>query len=112
MSTRVALFVPEGVELPASPELEDVPVSPIDEAAQALAEGRCDAAVLVTDGLAPDALAALADTVARAGKPVIEVQSERWDGEQHSPLTAVCRGVIAGFGPAAAGRAVRLLRGA
>jgi 3-dehydroquinate dehydratase len=65
---------------------------------QAAFLGRYDGAVFVSDGIPADRLAVVAGSVRGAGYPVIEVQSHPWRGEEHSPLTAACRGVIAGFG--------------
>ena len=69
-----------------------------------------DAAVLVSDRFTADEIAQIAGAIATLGKPVIEVRSTRWDGESPSPLSAACRGVIAGFGDAGAAAAVRLLQ--
>jgi hypothetical protein len=65
--------------------------------------------VLISDGLDAAGLEALAAAVGESGRPCIEVRSERWDGQSPSPLSAACRGVIAGFGVAAAHQAAALL---
>lgn len=77
------------------------------EAAAALQAPGWDAAVLLSDAIPPAEEPALATAVRAAGRPVIEVRRERWDGETWSPLTAVCRGVISGFGLAGVAAAVR-----
>ncbi|MGH2631984.1 MAG: hypothetical protein ACRDG3_01120 [Tepidiformaceae bacterium] len=56
-------------------------------------------AVILSDGLLESA-DALAFAIKTSGRSAIEVRGERWDGETESPLSASCRGVIAGFGPA------------
>jgi 3-dehydroquinate dehydratase len=44
-----------------------------------------------------------------AGAQVVEVRFTRWDGEEHSEVSAACRGVIAGFGMEGVAAAVGLL---
>lgn len=67
-------------------------------------------AVICTGGLAPEDLAPLAAAVAAHPASCIEVRSDAWDGESHSPVAAACRGVISGFGAGGVRRAVELLR--
>lgn len=55
-------------------------------------------AVLCSDALDAADLADVAAAVRAAPGPVVEVRSAPWDGETHSPLSAACAGVIAGFG--------------
>ena len=64
--------------------------------------------VLCSDGLSA-AEHERAAAVAAAGAAVVEVRSASWDGETHSPLSAACVGVIAGFGLAGVSAAVDLL---
>jgi len=61
-----------------------------------------DGAVLVSDGLPPAWLPMAVAAVRGAKYPVVEVTGNRWDGVSHSPLTAACRGIVAGFPSAAA----------
>jgi len=67
-------------------------------------------AVVVSDGLL-DSADAVAFAIKSSGRSCIEVRSERWDGQAESALSAACRGVIAGFGPAGVVAAVDLLLG-
>jgi len=70
-------------------------------------------AVLVTDGLDAEDLDTLAAALKGRGGPCVEVRLSGWDGETHSPVSAVCRGVISGFGADGVLRAVEFLgRGA
>ena len=66
-------------------------------------------AVIVSTGLPEPGLRAVAEAVRAHPAPCIEVQDGRWDGESHSPLSAACRGVIAGFGAAGITRALEAL---
>ena len=70
-----------------------------------------DGVVIVTDGLPETALGEVAEAIRVAAKPAIEVRSGRWDGDTSSPVSATCRGVIAGFGPNALLAAAKLLVG-
>ena len=66
--------------------------------------------VLCSDGLAANDLGVVAEALVTVdGTTIIEVQHERWDGETHSPVSAACAGVIAGFGPSGVAAAVALL---
>ncbi|MCC6383111.1 MAG: hypothetical protein IT304_11450 [Dehalococcoidia bacterium] len=69
-----------------------------------------DVALLLSDGLDAEGEAAVAAAVRASGRPVVEVQSVRWEGERHSPLTAACRGVVAGFGAHALAAVLRSLQ--
>lgn len=79
------------------------------EAACAALGGHFDAALLLSDGLDAEGEETVAAAVRACGYPVVEVQSARWEGERHSPLTAACRGVVAGFGAGALAVALRAL---
>ncbi len=68
-------------------------------------------AVLITDHLDDEDLDSLAAAIRERGGPVVEVRLSGWDGETHSPVSAVCRGVTSGFGADGIVRAVELLRG-
>ncbi len=107
----ILVLFPEGslpAELPAV--VEAVAYAGADGLANGLARDFA-AAVLVSDGLLADDLEQAAEAVRGCGRPVIEVRSERWDGATSSPLSAACRGVISGFGPAGVQAAVALARG-
>lgn len=68
-----------------------------------------DAAVLMSDAIPPADADLVAKAVTRAARPIIEVRGSRWDGTEPSPISAACRGVIAGFGVDGVVAAVRLL---
>jgi 3-dehydroquinate dehydratase len=96
--------------------LGDVPaegaaIAPYRSAEEVIAALRGDftGAVLLSDALADDELAAVANAVRTSGRPVIEVRSASWDGVTHSPLSAACRGIVAGFGLAGVREALRAL---
>jgi 3-dehydroquinate dehydratase len=69
-------------------------------------------AVLVTDGLDSEDLDSLAGAIRERGGPCIEVRFGSWDGETHSAVSAVCRGVISGFGRDGVVRAIEFLAAA
>lgn len=104
----IAVFVPSGLDVPDLPSAAVHRFdSPGDLAAQlARTPG---IAVLVSDGLEGEAAASIADAVRSHEGQVIEVQFNSWDGISHSPLSAVCRGVVAGFGPAGVAAAIAAL---
>jgi hypothetical protein len=91
---------------------DDVTIVRYHSAADAIGElgGSADAAIIVSDGLRPEELPAVAEAVRASNKRCIEVRGEAWDGTTFSPLSAACRGAVSGFGPAAVARAVELLR--
>jgi 3-dehydroquinate dehydratase len=100
---NVTVFAPPSTELPALPAGADVVrYATARELVAGLREGM--RAVIVTDGLSGGD--AVAHAIRTLGASAIEVQSQRWDGETHSELTAACRGVIAGFGAGAVAYAV------
>ena len=66
-------------------------------------------AVLVTDGLDAEDLNSLAAAIKERRGSCIEVRSAVWDGVTGSPVAAVCRGVISGFGSDGLRRAFELL---
>jgi 3-dehydroquinate dehydratase len=86
-----------------------VPYSSLEDVTAALTSTD-GPAVLVSDGLLEEQLAALAAEIRRLRRQVIEVRAERWDGASFSPLSAACRGVISGFGLDGIGAALHLLR--
>ena len=67
-------------------------------------------AVLLSDLIPPTYEAIVASAIRQANRPVVEVRTQRWDGELLSPVSAVCRGVISGFGLSGVEAAVALLR--
>jgi 3-dehydroquinate dehydratase len=67
------------------------------------------AAVVCTDGIADEEAESVATAIRERAAPCVEVRLGPWDGESHSPVSAVCRGVISGFGVAGVVRAVELL---
>ena len=109
--TDVAVLVPEGVSGEA-PALEGTLKLTYGAALDLVVSLRALAnpAVILSDGLAEDALDAVAAAVRDHSAACIEVRLERWDGHTFSPLSAACRGVISGFGMNGVGAAVSLLR--
>lgn len=67
-------------------------------------------AVICTDTIPPDESESVVTAIRERTAPCIEVRLAGWDGESHSPISAACRGVISGFGPAGVVRAADLLR--
>lgn len=76
---------------------------------QLIAEG-ASAFVLVSDSIPDDELTVVARAVHDGRTPCIEVRGEAWDGTTFSSLSAVCRGVISGFGLAGIPPAIDVLR--
>jgi hypothetical protein len=112
VSRRVLVVAPASVAgalQGASAEVRAYHTAP--EAAAALQSPGWEAAVLLSDGIPPGDDVAVATVVRAAGRPVIEVRRERWDGDTWSPLSAACRGVIAGFGLAGVGAAIGVAAG-
>jgi hypothetical protein len=79
-----------------------------DEAA-AFLERHAGPAVLCSDGLESPDHERVAAAIRASTRDVIEVRAARWNGTDESPVSAACRGAIAGFGPAAIACALRLL---
>ena len=105
----IRVIAPAATELPAVEGAEVVRYKTAAEAVSALTG--TSHAVLVSDALPAEDLSRMAEAIRSGGVTVVEVHSERWDGETHSPLTAACRGVIGGFGTGAVRYAVELLNG-
>lgn len=104
----VLVILPAGTAPPSLPDGVDVHICATPaEVVAALAAATGDA-VLCVDGLGGEA--EIAEAVAAADGSVIQVEQEAWDGQAHSPVSAACRGVIAGFGIAGVSAAVALLR--
>jgi hypothetical protein len=104
----VLLVVPASVAAAIAPGAAEVRAyHTASEAAAALQSPGWDTAVLLSDAIPPADEDALATVVRAAGRPVIEVRRERWDGETWSPLTAACRGIVSGFGLAGVAAAAR-----
>ena len=105
--TGILVMLPAGLEPPPLPE--DVEVrfcATSGEVAAALRQAGDDV-VLCVEGL-PDS-EVIAGAVRTAEATVILVEPDPWDGESHSPVSAACSGVIAGFGIAGVSAAVALL---
>lgn len=104
----ILVILPAGATPPALPDGVEVhtcatPTEVVD--ALSAATG---GVVLCVDGLGGEA--EIAEAVAGVGSAVILVEQGAWDGEAHSPVSAACGGVIAGFGMAGVSAAVALLR--
>ncbi|MDE2932834.1 MAG: hypothetical protein OXS47_03065 [Chloroflexota bacterium] len=103
----VLVILPAGVAPPPLPEGVEVRTcANSGEVAAALRQTGGDV-VLCVDGL-PDA-EVIAGAVRTVGAAVILVEQDAWDGEAHSPVSAACAGVVAGFGIAGVAAAVALL---
>lgn len=66
-------------------------------------------AVLVTDSLDAEDLDTLAVAIRERSGQCLEVRLGPWDGETHSPVSGLCRGVISGFGQDGVIRALEYL---
>ena len=108
MTPPVLVLVPAHSTAPAMAGSEVVVYATAVDIAAALAAHPGAPAVLWSDGLAPGEVPG---GVAGRASGVIEVRSARWDGATPSPLSAVCRGVVAGFGLRGVVAAVALLTG-
>ena len=106
----VLVILPAGVAPPPLPEGVEVRTCATSgDVAAALRQAGGDV-VLCVDGL-PDA-EVIAGAVRTAEATVILVEPGAWDGETHSPVSAACTGVVAGFGVTGVSAAVALLRDA
>lgn len=99
MPSSATVLVPPGVDLEAPAAL----VVTYDPAAPAAAFSQAPGPVAFVSDPALDVPAAVAAIRAHP-HPVVEVRPTHWDGFSPEPIAAVCRGVIAGFGPSAAVR--------
>ena len=105
----ILVILPEGIAPPPLPDGVDVRICATPaEVAAALGAAAGDA-VLCIDGLA--GAGEIAEAAVACAGTVIQVELESWDGEAHSPVSAACAGVIAGFGVGGVSAAVALLRG-
>ncbi len=103
------LLVPRDLVLPAHPPgALLVPFHTSFDAVVALKASPAPA-IIVTDGLEIEDLDALAGAIRERGAICIEVRSARWDGETQSPVSAVCKGVVSGFGTLGIARAAEQL---
>ena len=66
-------------------------------------------AILCTDTIPAEEADAVVTALRDRPAACIEVRLAPWDGESHSPISAACRGVIAGFGVVGVVRAAELL---
>lgn len=105
----VLVLIPAGIQAPPLPRDAALVAfaTPADAAAILAADG--SPTVILSDALAPAAQETLAAALRARPRPCIEVRGERWDGHSPSPLSAVCRGVISGFGVASIVTAIGLL---
>lgn len=110
----IIVIAPDSVARKLADFDDDVIIVRYRSAPEAIGEfaGSAGAVIIVSDGLHPEDLPAVAEAVRASTKPCIEVRGGGWDGTTFSPLSAACRGVVSGFGPAAVARAVELLRAA
>ena len=105
----VVVILPAGVAPPPLPEDVEVRACATSgEVAAALRQAGDGEVVLCVDGL-PDA-EVIAGAVRTVESTVILVEQDAWNGDSHSPVSAACSGVIAGFGIAGLSAAVALLR--
>lgn len=100
----VHVLVPEGIEAGIAGAVRYWPAQLPDR----LAEFPGPVA-LVTDGIDGTAAEAVAQAVQQHSSPVVEVRLAHWDGLEHLPIGAACRGVIAGFGERGVREAIRFL---
>ena len=107
-STTVFVPVEPARPDPVAPGMEVVRFATVEDFASALSSGD-GPVVLVSDGLTRADITAIAEAVSRSSRIVIEVRSERWDGQTVSELSAACRGVISGFGFDGIGAGLALL---
>lgn len=107
--TQVLVLVPRTVTLTSVPESTMfVHFQTAFDAAVALKATNAPA-VLVTDGLDPEDLDMLAAAIRERTGHCVEARLGSWDGETHSAVSGVCRGVISGFGQHGIRRAIEFL---
>jgi 3-dehydroquinate dehydratase len=104
--TGLAAHLPPALWLP--PGIEHRPCADVDTLGASL-RAATGPVILWSEGLDTTATRALADVVRGLSVQVIEVAPEGCDGFTPSPLSAACRGVISGFGPAGIRRALETL---
>lgn len=104
---RVAVITPHACASVATPGAPTLAYGSTAALVDALARDY-DVAVLLR-GSEPIDEEEVAAAIRAAGRPVIEVQAERWDGRGHSAVSGACRGVISGFGERGIAAAVALL---
>ncbi len=110
MSDGIAIIVPVGFLDGAAVEGGTLLEYDRWDAARAALLGEYESAVLVSDGIPADRFPLMAAAVKGCGYPVIEVRTARWDGVEHSTLSAACVGVISGFGIRGVEAALGVLR--
>ncbi len=69
-----------------------------EQLAGLLASNGNDPVVIMTGDLSSEDQEIVAAAIREHSLRAVEVRAERWDGFSASPLSAACRGVIAGFG--------------
>lgn len=104
----VLVILPAGLAPPPLPDGVEVRTCATSGEVVGALSGAAGDVVLCCEGL-PDA-EVIAGAVRTAEATVILVEPGAWDGESHSPVSAACAGVIAGFGVAGVSAAVALLR--
>ncbi len=109
MARVLALLPADAVPLPLPDGVDVRACACAAEVVAALGDAR-GGLVLCSDGFSAAEREQVAAAVAAASAAVVEVRSESWDGETHSPLSAACVGMIAGFGLAGVSAAAALLR--
>jgi len=109
--SAVLVLVPRSLAAPALPESAAlVHFHTVVDAVVALRASEAPA-ILVTDGLDPEDLDSLAAVLRGRAAPCLEVRLAAWDGETHSPVSGVSRGVLSGFGEAGIRRGIEFLAG-
>ena len=103
----ILVILPGDTAPPSLPEGVDVRVCATPREVVAALSAATGDVVLCVDGLG--GAAEIAEAAAGVAGSVIQVEQDAWDGETHSPVSAACRGVIAGFGIAGVNAAVALL---
>lgn len=109
---RITIYVPIHS---AAPVLTDEDINTVqyessEKLASQLATNGDSPAVILTAGITDTDQEIIAAAIRTHGIRVIEVREERWDGFSASPLSAACKGVIAGFGANGIGAAITALR--
>lgn len=109
----ILVYVPQDAALPGL-TASDISVIHYESSSELerLLAGSNDgsAAVILSTGFDINEQETIAAAVRSSGARVLEVREERWDGFSASPLSAACRGVIAGFGANGISAAIAALR--
>jgi hypothetical protein len=115
LSVEVLVLVPQGA-VPDDTMIEGCRVvrwrsgsDVVRELNRAVAGG-LGGVVLVSDGLPPDQVPTITETVRMCRVPVVEVRSAQWDGLSRLDIAAAGKGMVSGFGMEGAWAAARALR--